>query len=225
VEDNVLICVRNIDRVYNSGAEEIYALRDVNIDIPKGRLTILKGPSGSGKTTLINILGALDRPTVGNVVFNDVDITKMSDARRDNFRKSNVGFVFQSIALMSTMTAYENVEFGLRIAGVPYKEQNTRVKESLSIVGLEERMKHRIHELSGGEQQRVAIARAMAHKPVIILADEPTAELDTYTGLQVIRLFKKVIDEHGTTIVMATHDPNMMEIGDKVIDLEDGKII
>jgi len=222
---DIIIKFNNLSRVYRSGGEKVYALNDVTDVIPREQLTILRGPSGSGKTTLINILGGLDRPTSGNVFFNGLDITEKSTGALDEFRRLKVGFIFQSIALMSTMTAYENVEFGLRIAGIPYREQKERIIESLSIVGLEPRMKHRTHELSGGEQQRVAIARAISHKPEIILADEPTAELDTHTGLQVVRLFKKVISEQGTTIIMATHDPNMIEIGDKVITLEDGKII
>jgi len=225
MDKNVILRVRDVSRVYRSGSEDFYALKTVTADIPAEQLIILRGRSGSGKTTLINIMGGLDRPTSGHVFFEDSDITQKSDSALDEYRRSKVGFIFQSIALMSTMSAYENVEFSLRIAGVPYKEQKERVTDSLSIVGLEHRMKHRVHELSGGEQQRVAIARAIAHKPDIILADEPTAELDTNTGLQVVRLFKKVIQEQGTTIVMATHDPNMVEIGDMVIDLEDGMIV
>lgn len=225
MDDSVIIDVRDISRVYRTGSEDFYALRDVSIDIPKGKLTILRGRSGSGKTTLINMLGALDRPTAGTVYFNDADLTKMNDITRDEFRRHQVGFIFQSVALISTMTAYENVEFSLRLAGTPRNEQDERVKECLSMVGLENRMNHRTQELSGGEQQRVAIARAVAHRPSVVFADEPTAELDTNTGLQVVRLFKEIISEQGTTIVMTTHDPNMMEIGDKVIMLEDGKVV
>jgi len=224
MDNDIIISVQDVSRVYRTGGEDFYALNDVTTQIPRSKLTILRGRSGSGKTTLINILGALDRPTAGHVYFGDLDITGMSDNKRDDYRRLKVGFVFQSVALMPTMTAYENIEFGLRISGVPYSEQKERVIECLSIVGLKERMKHHTHELSGGEQQRVAIARAIAHRPDIVLADEPTAELDTNTGLQVVRLFKRIIEEQGTTIVMATHDPNMMEIGDKVIMLGDGRI-
>jgi len=225
MENPVIIEVNNISRIYRTGSEDFYALRDVTIDIPKGQLTILRGRSGSGKTTLINMLGALDRPTTGTVLFNDADLTEMNDETRDKFRRNQVGFIFQSVALISTMTAYENVEFSLRLAGIPRPEHNERVKDCLAMVGLDNRMNHRTQELSGGEQQRVAIARAVAHKPPVVFADEPTAELDTNTGLQVVRLFKEIIAEQGTTIVMTTHDPDMMEIGDKIIMLEDGKVI
>jgi len=225
MENNTIINVQDVSRIYFSGGEEVHALKNVNVEIPRSQLTILRGRSGSGKTTLINILGALDRPTTGHVFFDGMDITKFSSKAQDKYRMLKVGFIFQSVALMSTMTAFENVEFGLRTAGVPYAKQKDRVKECLSIVGLEQRMKHNAHELSGGEQQRVAIARAIAHGPEVILADEPTAELDTNTGLQVVRLFKEIIKEQGTTIIMATHDPNMIEVGDKIINLDDGKVI
>ena len=225
MDNSVIIDVKDVNRIYKTGSDEFYALKDVSLNIPRGQLTILRGRSGSGKTTLINMLGALDRPTSGSVLFEDNDLTKMNDIARDEFRKHKVGFVFQSVALISTMTAYENVEFSLRLARTPRSEQNKRVTECLSMVGLEHRMNHRTQELSGGEQQRVAIARAIAHKPSIVFADEPTAELDTNTGLQVVRLFKEIISGQGTTIVMTTHDPNMMEIGDKVIMLEDGVVV
>ena len=225
MDSSNLIIVDNISRIYRTGNEDFYALRDVSMSVAKQQLTILRGRSGSGKTTLINMLGALDRPTSGSVLFGEDDLTRMSDSARDEFRRVNVGFVFQSIALITTMSAYENVEFALRIVKVPHHERKERVEECLSLVGLEQRMYHRPHELSGGEQQRVAIARAIAPRPVVVFADEPTAELDTNTGLQVIRLFKKVIEEQNITIVMTTHDPNMMEVGDKVILLEDGKIV
>jgi len=186
---------------------------------------MLRGRSGSGKTTLLNILGALDRPTEGQVFFDGEDITGMSDNARDEFRRLQTGFVFQSIALISTMTAYENVEFCLRVAGIPHPERVRRAEECLDLVGLDRRMNHRTQELSGGEQQRVAIARAIAHQPSVVFADEPTAELDTNTGLQVVLLFKKIIAEQGVTVVMTTHDPNMMEVGDNVIMLEDGMVV
>ena len=220
-----LIVLENISRVFRAGGEDFYALGDVDISIPGKQLTILRGRSGSGKTTLLNVLGALDRPTEGRVIFDGEDITSMSENDRDEFRRLRIGFVFQSIALISTMSAFDNVEFSLRVAGTTHPERIRRTEECLALVGLERRMNHRTQELSGGEQQRVAIARAIAHKPSVVLADEPTAELDTNTGLQVVLLFKKVIKEQGATIVMSTHDPNMAEVGDKVIMLEDGKVV
>lgn len=203
----------------------IHALKDINITVAEGKLTILKGRSGSGKTTLINLLGALDRPTKGEVLFDGQDITKLSDAKRDELRRYQMAFVFQSVALMSSMTAYENVDFGLRLSKFPFDQREERVKKCLEEVGLGKRMYHRPGELSGGEQQRVAIARALAHEPKIIFADEPTAELDSGTSHHIVELFKKLVEEEHMTIVMTTHDPSLLEIADRVYTLEDGEII
>ncbi len=203
---------------------EFIALRDINVKIPKGKLTILRGRSGSGKTTLMNILSALDYPKEGSVVFEGQNLEKMSGAEREAFRKTNVGFVFQSVALIPMMTAYENVEFVLRLAKYGDDRQK-RTEECLRLVGLAQRMHHMPQELSGGEQQRVAIARAIAHKPKIIFADEPTAELDTATGMQVMKIFKELIGKEGVTIVMSTHDLGLLEIADCIYHLEDGEIV
>lgn len=203
----------------------VSALKHINIEIEQSKLTILRGRSGSGKTTLINILGALDRPTKGKVVFDGRDITKLSDKKRDNIRRREMAFVFQSVALMSGLTAFENVDFMLRLAKYPYDRRAARVTEVMTAVGLDKRMHHRPSEMSGGEQQRTAIARAIAHEPLIVFADEPTAELDTATALQVVKLFKDLVAQHGMTIIMTTHDPSMMGIADKVYTLEDGEIV
>ncbi len=203
---------------------EFVALRDISIQIPEGKLTILRGRSGSGKTTLMNILSALDYPKAGEVIFDGSNLEKMSDGQREEFRKTNVGFVFQSVALIPMMTAYENVEFLLRLAKYPGNKRK-RAEECLKLVGLGQRMHHMPQELSGGEQQRVAIARAIAHKPRIIFADEPTAELDTATGLQVMKIFRELISKEGVTIVMTTHDMGLLEIADCIYHLEDGEII
>ena len=203
---------------------EFVALHDISIQIPEGKLTILRGRSGSGKTTLMNILSALDYPKAGEVVFDGSNLEKMSEAQREEFRKNNVGFVFQSVALIPMMTAYENVEFLLRLAKYPGNKRK-RAEECLKLVGLGQRMHHMPQELSGGEQQRVAIARAIAHKPRIIFADEPTAELDTATGLQVMKIFRELISKEGVTIVMTTHDMGLLEIADCIYHLEDGEII
>lgn len=211
-------------RDFKSGSLTVHALKNVSIQLEKGNLTILRGRSGSGKTTLINLLGALDRPDSGVIEFNGKNITTAGDWVKNEMRRKHMGFVFQSIALISMMSAYENVEFGLRIAGYDAKRRNERTKECLSLVGLAKRMDHRPHELSGGEQQRVAIARAIAHKPDIVFADEPTAELDTHMGLQVVKLFKSLVESEGLTVVMTTHDPSMIDIADHVLTLEDGEI-
>lgn len=216
---------QNICRDFVQGSQTVHALKNVSIDIKKEKLTIFKGRSGSGKTTLMNIMGGLDRPTSGIVIFDKQDITKMHDYERDNLRREQIGFVFQSVALISVMNAYENVEFGLRVAGGDTKNWSETVKKSLDLVGLSKRMYHKPHQLSGGEQQRVAIARAIVHRPRIVFADEPTAELDTHLGLQVVQLFKRLVKEEGITVIMTTHDPSMNEIADHVISLEDGEVV
>lgn len=221
----VVLKAENVSKSFEIGdGSVVNALTDINIEVGKGKLVCLRGRSGSGKTTLINILGALDRQNDGNVYFCGEDIGMMSDAKRDTLRRKQLAFVFQSVALISTMTAYENVEFALRLAGTPISERSKRAKECLARVGLEKRMKHRPGELSGGEQQRVAIARAVAHKPKIIFADEPTAALDTQTGIAVVKLFRELVREDGITVVMTTHDETMMELADVVYTLDDGKI-
>lgn len=204
----------------------VHALKGIDLQIQPNKLSVLRGRSGSGKTTLINILGALDRPTSGEVLFlkDDNDITKLSDTARDGLRRGDMAFVFQSVALISTMTAFENVEFALRLTKLPHRERIERAKQALIQVGLEKRMHHRPGEMSGGEQQRVAIARAISTSPKIIFADEPTAELDSPTGFAVMKLFKDLVRNNDLTIVMTTHDTSMMEVADIVYTLEDGVI-
>ena len=222
----VILSAQNVSRDFRIGdGSVVNALKNINIEIEKGKLTVLRGRSGSGKTTLINILGALDKPTKGKVVFGGKDITRFGERRRDNLRRTQMAFVFQSVALMSGLTAFQNVEFGLRLAGYPYSKRTARVKRVMTDVGLDKRMHHRPAEMSGGEQQRTAIARAIAHEPLLVFADEPTAELDTATALHIVRLFKELVAKQDMTIVMTTHDPSMMDIADKVYMLEDGEII
>lgn len=220
-------CIRsvNLSRQFQSGKDIVYALRDVSVNIRPKALTILRGRSGSGKTTLMNLLGALDKPSSGCIYFEDVDITNIAESKRDDLRRHQMGFIFQSVALMPLMSAFENVDFGLRVAGFSPKDRKKRAEECLGIVGLGKRMNHRSNELSGGEQQRVAIARAIAHRPKVVFADEPTAELDSHMGLQVMKVFKSLVEDEGLTIVVATHDHNMMEIGDVVYSLADGQIV
>ncbi|WP_295152320.1 ABC transporter ATP-binding protein [uncultured Ruminococcus sp.] len=223
---DVILKTEELYRNFKIGDGSIVsALKNVEIEIDKGKLTVLRGRSGSGKTTLINILGALDRPTKGRVLFDGKDITKLSEGARDDLRRHDMAFVFQSVALMSSMTAYENVSFGLRLAKYPYDKRDARVRECLAAVGLDKRMNHRPGEMSGGEQQRVAIARAIAHEPRLIFADEPTAELDTNTALHIVKLFKELVAKQNMTIIMTTHDPSMMDVADKVYTLEDGEIV
>lgn len=225
VETDLILKTENLLREFKTGAETIKAINNINISVESHKFTILRGRSGSGKTTLINLLGAMDMPSKGSVYFEGDDITKLPETSRDRLRRLKMGFVFQSSGLMSYMSAYENVEFGLRIAGLGGKERKARAEECLSLVGLAKRMHHRPFELSGGEQQRVAIARAFAHRPKIIFADEPTSALDTNMSLQIVRIFKQLIEKEGITVVMTTHDPSMVEVADAVITLKDGETV
>ncbi len=219
-----MIQARNVRRCFRVSGNDFWALKGVDMDVPAGALTILRGRSGSGKTTLMNILGALDAPTEGSVLFDGQDIVALDDHARTKLRRERVGFVFQSVALIPMMTALENVEYALRLAR--YKgDRRERALECLRLVGLSARQKHMPQELSGGEQQRVAIARAIAHRPRVIFADEPTGELDTVTGLQVVKIFKDLTAQEGVTIVMTTHDVGLMEIGDAVYELEGGEVV
>ncbi len=222
-----IITAKNVCMDFKIGdGSVVHALKGINLEIQPNKLSVLRGRSGSGKTTLINILGALDRPSSGEVFFlkKENDITKLSDPQRDKLRRIDMAFVFQSVALISTMTAFENVEFALRLTNLPYKERIERAKQSLVQVGLEKRMHHRPGEMSGGEQQRVAIARAISHSPKIIFADEPTAEMDSPTDFAVMKLFKDLVEQNELTIVMTTHDTSMMDAADIVYTLEDGVI-
>ena len=219
-----MIKTEGVRRCFKTSGGDFWALKGIDIEVPKGALTILKGRSGSGKTTLLNILGALDKPTEGRVLYEGSDIARMDEHRRTRLRRMQIGFVFQSVALIPMMSAFENVEYALRLTR--YKGDRTaRAIECLKLVGLSQRMNHLPQELSGGEQQRVAIARAIAHKPKVIFADEPTGELDTLTGLQVVKIFKELTEKEGVTIVMTTHDTGLMEIGDAVYELEDGEVV
>jgi len=220
-----IIVASALKRTFGRGSNAVNVLKGVNLSISAGRLVAFKGRSGSGKTTLINLLSALDRPSEGQVMFEGVDLTAISNKERDEIRRKRMGLVFQSFALIPLMSAYENIEFVLRVAGIPARERKEAALLALEQVGLTSRMHHRPFELSGGEQQRTAIARAIAHKPRLLLADEPTAELDSRTGLQIMKVFRQLVESTGMTIVMTTHDPAIMEIVDYVYELEDGHIV
>ena len=220
-----IIETKNLYRGFPAGQGEkdlFYPVRDVSVEIPEKSLVILKGRSGSGKTTLINLLSGLDSPTRGEVLFHGKKYAAMSNREREKLRRKEMGFVFQSIALVPEMTAFENVDFAMRLAGLRGKraEREERIRSLLARVGLEKRMYHLPSQLSGGEQQRVAIARAMVHHPRLVFADEPTGALDTATGRDVMHLFRELVDEEGITVVMTTHDRELMKRGDKVIEME-----
>ena len=223
--ERIAIEARNVSKIYPlPSGEEFYALRDISLVIPEKKLTIFRGRSGSGKTTLMNVLCALDNASEGRVIFDGSDITTLDDDQCSLMRREKIGFIFQSVALIPMMTAYENVEFSLRLNNYQ-GNYHERIMECLKMVGLGQRANHLPEELSGGEQQRIAIARAIAHKPKIIFADEPTAELDSKTGLQVVKIFKNLVENEENTIVMTTHDVGLMEIGDCVYELDDGRIV
>ncbi len=222
MSDNIIV-TNGVCRSFPTQSGDFWALKDINVEIPTGKLTILKGKSGSGKTTLMNILGALDKPTKGSVLFDGKDITKLDENSRARLRRIDIGFIFQSIALIPMMSAIENVDYALRLTR--YKgDRVERAMECLKLVGLGARADHLPQEMSGGEQQRVAIARAVAHRPKVLFADEPTGALDTVTGLAVMKIFRELTEKEGVTIVMTTHDVGLMELGDKVYQLEGGEL-
>jgi putative ABC transport system ATP-binding protein len=216
----------SVSRVFGQGEGAVRALRDANVSIPSGKLIALKGRSGSGKTTLLNLLATLDAPTSGRIEYDGRDVQAMGEAERDRLRRTEIGLIFQSFGLVPYMSAYENVEFAQRIAEVtPASSRKVNALQALEFVGLKSRMHHRPQEMSGGEQQRTAIARAIAHRPKLLLADEPTAELDTKMGFQIIKVFRDLVEQEGISIVMTTHDPAIMDVVDHVYALEDGEIV
>jgi len=223
-DENLVIETQEVWRIYQIGAREVQALRGVNLQIPAGRFVALKGRSGSGKTTLLNCLGGLDRPDRGVVKVNGQDLSTMDDRSITRWRSQQVGFVFQSFGLIPTFSAYENVEMMLRLSRHPGKERHKRTLECLELVGLTRWMHHRPYEMSGGQQQRVAIARALANRPRLILADEPTGELDSTTAREILSFFRQVVVQEGVTFLMASHDPLVDGYVDEVMQLKDGQI-
>ena len=215
----------DVNKVYKTGNNEWVALRDINLNVEEGEFIALVGPSGSGKTTLLNIIGLMDSPTRGHVILEDKDVTYLGEKEKSELRNKYIGYVFQSYNLISFLTVYQNVELPLVIAGVPEKEREKMVEEVLrTIPGIYELRNKRPTQLSGGQQQRVAIARALVNRPKVILADEPTANLDINTGKAVVDLFKKIKDELGITIVMATHDLEMLKNCDRIVYIRDGTV-
>jgi putative ABC transport system ATP-binding protein len=217
--------IENVTRVFKIGKVETQALRGVNLSIENGEFTALVGPSGSGKTTLLQLIGCLDQPTSGHVYINGKDVSKLNRNQRADMRRGTIGFIFQFFALIPTLNAYENVEMPLLLTGVGADERRQRVTHLLEAVDLKDRAHHRPDQLSGGQQQRVAIARALASKPTLILADEPTANLDTVNGKQVMETMTRLNRETGVTFVFATHDPRVISYARRVVTLEDGIIV
>jgi putative ABC transport system ATP-binding protein len=212
-------------RIYKTGTQEVSALRGINMQLPPKSFIALKGRSGSGKTTLLNCLGGLDRPTRGKVSIFNEDISNFNEQHMTRWRREKVGFIFQSFGLLPTLSAYENVELILRIAGASNKERHARSIECLKLVGLGKWIHHRPYELSGGQQQRLAIARALANRPKLILADEPTGELDTGTATDILGFFRQIVDQEGLTMLVASHDALVDKFVDKILRMSDGQII
>ncbi|WP_276355890.1 ABC transporter ATP-binding protein [Cohnella caldifontis] len=223
--DGPLLSVRGVERSFDVGGARLRVLKGINLELFPKQLVMLKGRSGSGKTTLMNLMGGLDVPTEGTIHFRGRPFHEWNDDRRTEVRRRDIGFIFQAFALMPLLSAYENVELSLRMAGVPRSEWKPRVTYCLEMVGLGKRMSHRPFELSGGEQQRVAIAKAIAHRPSLLLADEPTAELDSQMAAQIMNVFREIVRTENVSICMTTHDPTIMEVADHVYEMVDGVFV
>ena len=219
-----MILLKNVWKIYKLGKHKIYALKNINLRINKGEYISIMGPSGSGKTTLLNIIGCLDKPTRGEVFFNNVKVSDLNENELTKLRRERIGFVFQQFYLIPRLTALENVMLPMWFKGEDVKRMKERARKLLEIVGLKGKENHKPNELSGGEQQRVAIARALANNPDIILADEPTGNLDTKTGIEIIKLFEK-LNKMGKTIVIVTHNPEIGRRAKRKIYLKDGMIL
>ncbi len=222
---DAMVVATGLARDYASGGSVVHALRGVDLRVGRGELLAVRGRSGSGKTTLLNLLGGLDRPTAGTVSVDGVEISDLDERAAAEVRRRTIAFVFQTFGLIPILTAAENVEVPLRLVNAEPRERDRRVADLLDLVGLEARARHRPHELSGGEQQRVAIARALANRPKLLLADEPTGQLDSETGQRIMLLIRTVVRAEGVTAVVATHDPVMLEVADRVIELLDGHLV
>ena len=219
-----MIQLQKVTRDFQVGDETVHALREVNLEIQSGEYVALMGPSGSGKSTLLNVIGCLDRPSSGTYVLEGKDVTRMADDELSLVRRHRIGFIFQFFHLVPRLDAAGNVELPMIFAGVPREERRTKVARALESVGLSHRMKHRPNQLSGGERQRTAIARAVVMDPAILLADEPTGNLDTHSGQEIVQLIESM-NQAGLTLVVVTHDPSIGERARRVIRLRDGSIV
>ena len=216
--------VSHVKRSFGSGERAVHVLKDISMQVQRGQLVALYGPSGSGKTTLLNLIGALDKPTGGEIFIDGDDITRMGERRRARLRREQISFIFQNYTLIPTYTALENIDLALRLPNLGYFERRKRAKAALEAVGLSAWSSHLPGELSGGQQQRVAIARALALRPTLILADEPTSGLDTRTSRRIMTLFQHIAHEQQTTFLIVSHDPVVIDFVDEAYDLQDGKI-
>lgn len=225
MQNSTIVKVTDVEKTYTETKIPVKALRGITLEIGRGEFTAIVGPSGSGKTTLLNIIGGLDRPTAGEVFVNGTDISQLSDNQLIDFRKNNIGFVFQSYNLIPVLTAKENVEFVMLLQDQPKAARDSRTKELLAAVGLSDRMHNRPAELSGGQQQRVAVARALAPKPSFILADEPTANLDSTSTSNLLDMMARLNEEENMTFIFSTHDQRVIDRARRVITIEDGRVL
>jgi ABC-type lipoprotein export system ATPase subunit len=224
--NDLAVQVANVTRSYSVDNERVMALRGITLEIPRGAFVGLMGRSGSGKTTLLNMIGGLDQPTTGEISLYGQPLSSMNQERLTLIRRKNIGFIFQSFALLPILSAWENVELPLRISGVRSgRERRQRAEAALALVGLERWATHRPAEMSGGQQQRVAIARALVSRPTLLLADEPTGELDSTTGRNILQLLREIVRTEGLTLVMVSHDPTVREFADTIYELRDGQVI
>jgi putative ABC transport system ATP-binding protein len=218
-----IVTARDVSRTFGTGEAAVNALCDVSLEFPRGKLTAIMGPSGSGKSTLMHILAGLDQPTSGTVTLDGIEISGLEDKELTQLRREKVGFIFQSFNLLPVLTARENIELPLSIAG--REPDGDWVERIIDTVGIRDRLKHRPSELSGGQQQRVAVARALASRPAVVFADEPTGNLDSKSGHDVLDLLRRSVDDFGQTIVMVTHDANAASVADRLLMLEDGRVV
>jgi putative ABC transport system ATP-binding protein len=219
-----MVEARGLGRTFSLGATEVRALREVDLRVERGELVAVRGRSGSGKTTLLSLIGGLDRPTAGDVFVDGASVGSMTADELVALRRHKIGFIFQAFGLLSILSAAENVEVPLRLVGADRDARDDRVAVLLGLVGLGDRSRHRPHELSGGEQQRVAIARALANRPGLLLADEPTGQLDSHTGRSIMSLLRAIVRSENVTAIIATHDPALIDLADRVVEIRDGQI-
>jgi putative ABC transport system ATP-binding protein len=223
--ETAIVVTDRLSRDYEMPGGAVHAVRDVSLRIERGQLVALRGRSGSGKTTFLSLIGALDRPTHGTVSVDGLAVSEVPESKLIEFRRHNIGFVFQAFGLLPILSAAENIEVPLRLVLAEPRQRDVRVRELLELVGLGDRSNHRPHELSGGEQQRVAVARALANRPSLLLADEPTGQLDSQTGRTIMLLLQRIIKTEGVTAIVATHDPMLIDLADRIIELGDGRVV
>ncbi len=223
--ENPVIRLSNIVKTYDDDGLQVSALNDISFDIPKKRFAMIVGPSGSGKTTLLNLIGCIDKPTSGSLQVAGEDVVRMADKKVTDFRAKNIAFIFQNFSLFPVLSAYENVEYPLLLIGMPAAERRERTLALLEAVGLADQRKQRPNQLSGGQKQRVAIARALVKHPEIVLADEPTANLDSATGLQIIELMQRMQHEQAVSFIFASHDPQLISHAEETYIIRDGKLV